>query len=63
MSYFIFFSIGLIVGCLVCGVLVSIFFIKKISKYKKDQIQSKSKLESYRNDFRDKYIDDGYDAY
>ena len=55
MSYFIFFSIGLIIGCLVCGVLVSIFFIKKISKYKKDQIQSKSKLESYRNDFRDKY--------
>ena len=39
------------------------FFYKKISKYKKDQIQSKSKLESYRNDFRDKYIDDGYDAY
>ena len=29
MSYFIFFSIGLIIGCLVCGVLVSIFFIKK----------------------------------
>lgn len=53
----------MIIGCLVCGVLVSIFFIKKISKYKKDQIQSKSKLESYRNDFRDKYIDDGYDAY
>lgn len=39
------------------------FFYKKISKYKKVQIQSKSKLESYRNDFNDKYIDDGYDAY
>ena len=40
-----------------------IFFINEISKYKKDQIQYKSKLESYRNYFKDKYIDDGYDAY
>jgi polyferredoxin len=63
MSYFIFFSIGLIMGCLVCGVLVPIFFMKKISEYKKDQIKSKRELERYKNDFTDKYIDDGYDAY
>ena len=62
MNYFIF-SIGLFIGFLVSGLLVAIFFIKKISKYKKDQIQSKYKLERYRNDFMDKYIDDGYDAY
>jgi len=63
MSYFILFSIGLIMGCLVCGVLVSIFFMRKISEYKKDQIKSKRELERYKNDFMDKYIDDGYDAY
>jgi len=50
-------------GCLVCGVLVSIFFMRKISEYKKDQIKSKRELERYKNDFMDKYIDDGYDAY
>jgi hypothetical protein len=50
-------------GCLVCGVLVPIFFMKKISEYKKDQIKSKRELERYKNDFTDKYIDDGYDAY
>ena len=63
MNYFLFFSIGLFIGFLESGWLVAIFFIKKISKYKKDQIQSKYKLERYRNDFMDKYIDDGYDAY
>ena len=45
------------------GLLVSIFFLKKISEYKKDQIKNKHELEVYRHDFTDKYIDDGYDAY
>jgi len=50
-------------GCLGCEVLMSIFFMRKISEYKKDQIKSKRELERYKNDFMDKYIDDGYDAY
>ena len=40
-----------------------LFFLKKISEYKKDQIKNKHELEVYRHDFTDKYIDDGYDAY
>jgi hypothetical protein len=37
--------------------------MKKISECKKDQKKNKYKLERYKNDFTDKYIDDGYDAY
>ena len=62
MSYFVFF-IGFFLGCFFSGLLFSIFFLKKISEYKKDQIKNKHELEGYRHDFTDKYIDDGYDAY
>jgi len=63
MNYFIFFTIGLLIGCFICGIILFMFFIKKITVYENSQIKNINELERYRNEFRDKYIDDGYDAY
>jgi len=64
-------------GCLVGGVLVFLFFIKKKRALHCDQIENKKEylailnrhnkiekeLVEYKNDFNNKYVDDGYDAY
>jgi len=71
------FIIGLFIGAGISGIFFFIFFIKKITKYKKEYNDSPSddydltlrfrkiekELEEYRNEFHDKYVDDGYDAY
>ena len=48
-------------GCLVGGVLVFFFFIKKKIALDSDKIEKK--LVKYKNEFNNKYVDDGYDAY
>jgi hypothetical protein len=64
-------------GCLVCGVLAFLFFIKKKITLYSDQIENKKEylailnrhnkiekeLVEYKNEFNNKYVDDGYDAY
>ena len=64
-------------GCLVGGVLVFFFFIKKKIALYSDKIENKkeyleilnrhNKIEKelleYKNEFNNKYLDDGYDAY
>jgi hypothetical protein len=71
------FIIGLFIGVGISGISFFIFFIKKITKYKKAYNDFPSddsdltlrfrkiekELEEYRNEFHDKYVDDGYDAY
>lgn len=71
------FIIGLIIGVVISGIFFFIFFGKKIIKYKKEYDDSTSndydltlrfrkiekELEGYRNEFHNKYVDDGYDAY
>ena len=74
MSYFI---IGLFIGVGISGIFSFILFTNKIIEYKKEynDFQSNNgnltlryrkiekELEEYRNEFHDKYVDDGYDAY
>ena len=48
-------------GCLVGGVLVFFFFMKKKIVLDSDKIEKE--LVEYKNDFNNKYVDDGYDAY
>ena len=48
-------------GCLVGGVLVFLFFIKKKIALHSDKIEKD--LVEYKNEFNNKYVDDGYDAY
>jgi len=64
-------------GCLVGGVLVFLFFINKKIALHSDKIENKkiylellnnhNKIEKdlveYKNEFNNKYVDDGYDAY
>ena len=64
-------------GCLVGGVLVFFFFMKKKIVLDSDKIENKkeyleilnrhNKIEKelleYKNEFNNKYLDDGYDAY
>ena len=64
-------------GCLVGGVLVFLFFKKKKRALHCDKIENKKEylailnrhnkiekeLVEYKNDFNNKYVDDGYDAY
>ena len=68
---------GLFIGVGISGISFFIFFTKKITKYKKAYNDFPSddsdltlrfrkiekELEEYRNEFHDKYVDDGYDAY
>ena len=64
-------------GCLVGGVLVFFFFMKKKIVIDSDKIENKKEylvllnnynkiekeLVEYKNEFNNKYVDDGYDAY
>ncbi len=64
---------GIILGC----VITFLFFIKKKIKFQSDQIENQkeyfkilnknNKIEKelvvYKNEFNNKYVDDGYDAY
>ena len=64
-------------GCLVGGIIVFFFFIKKKIALHSDKIENKkeyleilnrhNKIEKelleYKNEFNNKYLDDGYDAY
>jgi len=64
-------------GCLVGGVLVFFFFMKKKIVLDSDKIENKKEylailnshnkiekeLVEYKNEFNNKYVDDGYDAY
>ena len=64
-------------GCLVGGVLAFLFFLKKKITLHSDQIENKKEylailnrhnkiekeLVEYKNEFNNKYVDDGYDAY
>ena len=64
-------------GCLVGGIIVFLFFIKKNIALHSDKIENKkeyleilnrhNKIEKelleYKNEFNNKYLDDGYDAY
>jgi flagellar basal body-associated protein FliL len=66
-----------IFGILLGGVVTFLFFIKKKIKLKSDQIENQkeyfkilnkyNKIEKellvYKNEFNNKYVDDGYDAY
>jgi uncharacterized membrane protein YgaE (UPF0421/DUF939 family) len=74
MSYFI---IGLFIGVGIGGIVSFILFTNKIIEYRKEYNDFPSddsdltlrfrkiekELEEYRNEFHDKYVDDGYDAY
>ena len=74
MSYFI---IGLFIGVGIGGIFFFILFTNKIIEYRKEYNDFPSddsdltlrfrkiekELEKYRNEFHDKYVDDGYDAY
>jgi uncharacterized membrane protein YgaE (UPF0421/DUF939 family) len=74
MSYFI---IGLFIGVGIGGIFSFILFTNKIIEYRKEYNDFPSddsdltlrfrkiekELEEYRNEFHDKYVDDGYDAY
>ena len=71
------FIIGLFIGVMISGIFFFIFFGKKIIKYKKEYDDStsydddltldleklKRNWKSTRNEFHDKYVDDGYEAY
>jgi len=64
-------------GCFVGGVLVFLFFINKKIALRCDKIENKKEylailnrynkiekeLVEYKNEFNNKYVDDGYDAY
>jgi hypothetical protein len=64
---------GILLGC----VITFLFFIKKKIKFQSDQIENQkeyfkilnkyNKIEKelvvYKNEFNNKYVDDGYDAY
>ena len=64
-------------GCLVGGIVVFFFFISKKIALHSDEIENKkeyleilnrhNKIEKelleYKNEFNNKYLDDGYDAY
>ena len=66
-----------IFGILLGGVVTFLFFIKKKIKLKSDQIENhkeyfkilnkynkiEKELVVYKNEFNNKYVDDGYDAY
>ena len=77
MLNFILFLFIFFFGILLGGVLSFIFFLKKNIKLKSNQIENKkeyfeilnkyNKIEKelvvYKNEFNNKYVDDGYDAY
>jgi hypothetical protein len=77
MDYFIFLIIGLFIGTISSWIFYVKLFKKKIIKYKDAYHNSKNdyfslslryrerekKLERYYNQFHDKYVDDGYEAY
>tara|TARA_B110000467_G_C18220575_1_gene422758 strand:- start:571 stop:807 length:237 start_codon:yes stop_codon:yes gene_type:complete len=77
MLNFILFLFLFLFGCLVGGVLAFLFFIKKKIALHSDKIENKKEyfailnrhnkiekeLVEYKNEFNNKYVDDGYDAY
>ena len=77
MLNFILFLFLFLFGCLVGGVLVFLFFIKKKIALRSYKIENKNEylailnshnkieieLVEYKNEFNNKYVDDGYDAY
>jgi|TARA_B110001469_G_scaffold68385_1_gene65132 hypothetical protein len=77
MLNFILFLFIFFFGILLGGVVTFLFFIKKKIKLKSDQIENQkeyfkilnkyNKIEKelvvYKNEFNNKYVDDGYDAY
>jgi hypothetical protein len=77
MLNFILFLFIFFFGILLGGVVIFLFFIKKKIKLQSDQIENQkeyfkilnkyNKIEKellvYKNEFNNKYVDDGYDAY
>jgi uncharacterized membrane protein YciS (DUF1049 family) len=77
MLNFILFLFIFFFGILLGGLVTFLFFIKKKIKLKSDQIENQkeyfkilnkyNKIEKelvvYKNEFNNKYVDDGYDAY
>ena len=77
MLNFILFLFIFFFGILLGGVVTFLFFIKKKIKLKSDQIENhkeyfkilnkynkiEKELVVYKNEFNNKYVDDGYDAY
>ena len=77
MLNFILFLFLFLFGCLVGGVLAFLFFIKKKIALHSDKSENKKEylsilnshdkiekeLIEYKNEFNNKYVDDGYDAY
>ena len=77
MINFILFLFMFFFGILLGGLITFLFFIKKKIKLKSDQIENQkeyfkilnkyNKIEKelvvYKNEFNNKYVDDGYDAY
>jgi hypothetical protein len=77
MLNFILFLFLFLFGCLVGCVLAFLFFIKKKIALHSDKIENKKEylailnshnkiekeLVEYKNEFNNKYVDDGYDAY
>ena len=61
MLNFLLFLFLFLFGCLVGGVLAFLFFIKKKITLHRDKIEKE--LVEYKNEFNNKYVDDGYDAY
>ena len=61
MLNFLLFLFLFLFGCLVGGVLAFLFFIKKKITLNRDKIEKE--LVEYKNEFNNKYVDDGYDAY
>ena len=77
MLNFILFLFIFFFGILLVGIITFLFFIKKKIKLKSDQIENhkeyfkilnkynkiEKELVVYKNEFNNKYVDDGYDAY
>ena len=77
MINFILFLFMFFFGILLGGLITFLFFIKKKIKLKSDQIENhkeyfkilnkynkiEKELVVYKNEFNNKYVDDGYDAY
>ena len=68
---------GFVFGCIVASIFSFLFFINRKIELQRDQIENQEEyvevvnkykkiereLLEYKNEFKNKYVDDGYDAY
>ncbi|MBT3611961.1 MAG: hypothetical protein HN522_03345 [Flavobacteriales bacterium] len=77
MLNFLLFMFGFVFGCIVASIFSFLFFINRKIELQRDQIENQEEyvevvnkykkiereLLEYKNEFKNKYVDDGYDAY